>query len=413
MPKLEPLANRQHSPLVISHSELGWTRIETIQASGMLDERFLYRGRRKNLAGASNDFEALEIWIAGAASAHTQRNYRYQTYRFMLWAASFGRGGLAQITIQDIRDFLAWLAKPEKLPAWEAQGWRVIDDEGLSTSSINVAHGVLKSLYTWLNHVKYLKGNPAKAARSGRHYDPTDLDDRARRKAEVSTQTGTRRYLDADLWAWLLGWLERRVAEASAHDPDSIATRSAIRDRFIVKWLYWCGSRRSESAYENMGAIRQIGDIWVWTVLGKGNEVVDLVLEDHALWALREYRIARMLPALPLPDKTEASIPLIADLAGNRGLTDTRVYQLVKKLFAEAATAIEETEPTWAETLRKASPHWLRHSYLTHFRLRGGTLEEAADRARHAKVDTTRQNYLHADLTEVKAKLDRLKAKRS
>jgi site-specific recombinase XerD len=87
---------------------------------------------------------------------------------------------------------------------------------------------------------------------------------------------------------------------------------------------------------------------------------------------------------------------LIADLGdpdAKWGITATRVWSLMKRFFTTVATAIEKDAPATAEKLRKASPHWMRH---THALACGAELTTVRDNLRHASVATT-SIYLHTD----------------
>ena len=48
------------------------------------------------------------------------------------------------------------------------------------------------------------------------------------------------------------------------------------------------------------------------------------------------------------------------------------------------------------DKLRKASPHWLRHTHATHALRSGAELTTVRDNLRHASISTT-SIYLHAD----------------
>ena len=107
-----------------------------------------------------------------------------------------------------------------------------------------------------------------------------------------------------------------------------------------------------------------------------------------------------MQRGLPItPAHWKPSTPLIADLGdpdSKSGITATRVWSLMKRFFTTVATAIEKEAPATAEKLRKASPHWMRHTHATHALARGAELTTVRDNLRHASVATT-SIYLHTD----------------
>ncbi|WP_407070679.1 tyrosine-type recombinase/integrase [Paraburkholderia rhynchosiae] len=49
-----------------------------------------------------------------------------------------------------------------------------------------------------------------------------------------------------------------------------------------------------------------------------------------------------------------------------------------------------------AEKLRRASPHWMRHTHATHALARGAELTTVRDNLRHASIATT-SIYLRSD----------------
>jgi site-specific recombinase XerD len=61
-----------------------------------------------------------------------------------------------------------------------------------------------------------------------------------------------------------------------------------------------------------------------------------------------------------------------------------------------AAEAIEREAPAVAEKLRRASPHWMRHTHATHALERGVEITTVRDNLRHASISTT-STYLHLD----------------
>lgn len=50
--------------------------------------------------------------------------------------------------------------------------------------------------------------------------------------------------------------------------------------------------------------------------------------------------------------------------------------------------------PTFAEKLRRATPHWIRHTHATHALYRGADLTTVRDKLRHTSLATTSM-YLH------------------
>lgn len=59
--------------------------------------------------------------------------------------------------------------------------------------------------------------------------------------------------------------------------------------------------------------------------------------------------------------------PLVANLEEEgAGIESTRLWRVLRRFFRFAAGAIEAERPATAEKLRRASPHWMRHSHAIH-----------------------------------------------
>jgi site-specific recombinase XerD len=78
------------------------------------------------------------------------------------------------------------------------------------------------------------------------------------------------------------------------------------------------------------------------------------------------------------------------------GITATRLWSVMRRFFLRVANVIEADSPTTAEKLRRASPHWMRHTHASHALARGAELTSVRDNLRHASVATT-SIYLHSD----------------
>ena len=77
-------------------------------------------------------------------------------------------------------------------------------------------------------------------------------------------------------------------------------------------------------------------------------------------------------------------------------MTGSRLWAVVTRFFAQAAAELEDGNAALAEKLRRASPHWTRHTHATHALAAGASLTTVRDNLRHASVSTT-SAYLHTD----------------
>jgi site-specific recombinase XerD len=77
-------------------------------------------------------------------------------------------------------------------------------------------------------------------------------------------------------------------------------------------------------------------------------------------------------------------------------ISSVRLWTVMRHFFLLAAKAIEADHAPLAGKLRRASPHWMRHTHATHALGRGAELTTVRDNLRHASVSTT-SIYLHSD----------------
>ena len=79
-----------------------------------------------------------------------------------------------------------------------------------------------------------------------------------------------------------------------------------------------------------------------------------------------------------------------------QGITAPRLWNVMRRFFLQTADIIQERSPATADKLRRASPHWTRHTHTTHALKRGADLTTVRDNLRHASLSTTSM-YLHTD----------------
>lgn len=360
-----------------------------------------------NLTGAENDLDAIERWIAfRAANPNTARSYRTHAFRLLVWSISFRGKGLSDLNIDDLGAFFDWLTNPQPHASWDGLE---LTRGPLKDSSRIKSMTIIQALFTWLVDGGYLAGNPLRLAR----FASAAAQQSSGTTALHDEQTVMDRYLPFDVFDWLRDYAVRQIANAREQSgPISERTRGAIRDRYLLEWIYWCGARRSEVPTASMASVRQEQGVWVWRVLGKGNKIVDYPIEDAALDALVQYRLSLGLPEHPR--RSEQQIPLVGRLRarGDRvGLTGDQIYRSLKQFFREAAKAAQTENPDWADRLSRSTTHWLRHTYLSHLVLDGADLEFTARRGRHGSVQTTKKHYVHRTIKEESEHLQRLRGK--
>jgi integrase/recombinase XerC len=148
----------------------------------------------------------------------------------------------------------------------------------------------------------------------------------------------------------------------------------ALRDRAVLETLYSCGIRVSELTGMNVGDLDLDGGLA--RVLGKGGKQRIVPVGSFAKEALSAYLEERGNPA--------GSAPLILNARGGR-LTRRSVGRIVDAHMLLIAT------------MRKVSPHTLRHTFATHLLEGGADLRAIQELLGHASLSTT-QKYTHVSI---------------
>lgn len=151
-------------------------------------------------------------------------------------------------------------------------------------------------------------------------------------------------------------------------------TPLSMRDRAILETLYSSGLRVSELTGLNIGGADLLaGSV---RVLGKGGKERIVPLGSKAKKALEEY--------LELRGNRELNAPLFLNSRGGR-LTRRSVARIVDRYMIHL------------ETMKKASPHTLRHTFATHLLEGGADLRSIQEMLGHASLSTT-QKYTHVSI---------------
>lgn len=335
---------------------------------------------------AQTDVEAVSQWLMEYRhNPRTMRHYRKEAERLLLWLDTQGVG-LREMNRAHLDAFEQFLADPQPAHQWigtvsrrDSPQWRPFRGP-LSAASRRQTLVILQSLFSWLLEAGWVVHNPFRLMRNKQRR----LDNR---RATVE------RYLERPLWEWFWQWIQRPVAETR---PSS--RYAAARRQFAVGFAYLLAPRLSEMTNARMGDFIEREGHWWWCVTGKGDKAAQLPVSPTMLALLEQWRVCLGLP--PRPDEFEDT-PLLRALDQRSAITDNQLYRILKHTFIQASDtlALEEGHPPYVEALRQATPHWLRHTALTHQAQRGVELRYLAQTARHARLDTTAR-YLHTEAQE-------------
>ncbi len=332
---------------------------------------------------ADNDYEAVQAWLALHESPATKNAYRKEAERLILWAIVERGRALSSLTTEDAVAYRAFLRHPSPRGRWigpprprASPQWRPFAG-GLSSRSIAYSLSVLGALYRWLMQQRYVLANPFAGIK-------------VRGVAKGDTLAAVRAFTEGE-WSMI-----QTIAEALEWSY-GWEPAAAQRLRFVLDFAYATGLRASELVHAKLGMIEADakGDRWLHLV-GKGDKSGKVSLPPMARAALDRYLVQRRLPTTL--SRWAPSTPLLGSLEqdSTAGITVPRLWTVMKRFFVQVADVIQEQSPATAEKLRRASPHWMRHTHATHALERGVDLTTVRDNLRHASLSTT-SIYLHTD----------------
>ncbi|MGF6734662.1 site-specific recombinase XerD [Paraburkholderia youngii] len=380
-----PALTEKARALIIAsrHGELvPW---ESLQVPHEVDgSQGIFRAPKATCAlDADNDYEAVQTWLALHESHATQRTYRKEAERLILWAIVERGRALSSLTTEDAIAYRAFLRHPSPRARWvgpvrprTSPDWRPFNGS-LSARSVAHALSILGALFRWLIEQRYVLANPFAGVK-------------VREASGVNVLDTSHAFSEGE-WA-----LVRTIADGLewSHGWSALA---AQRLRFLLDFGYATGLRASELVDASLGHIETDarGDHWL-RVTGKGKKLARVALPPLAWDALVRYLAERELPILPVRWRPETPVIGSLEADSEASISSVRLWGVLRRFFLLAAETIEADHPPLAEKLRRASPHWMRHTHATHALGRGAELTTVRDNLRHASVSTT-SIYLHSD----------------
>lgn len=354
----------------------------------------VFRSHMANTLGADNDLDAVNAWLAYYQDKpSTQRSYRKEVERFVLWCAQELGKPLSSVTSPDClryRKFLqavpaSWIhAAPV---ARDDPMWRAFRGQP-GASSQKQALVILQTLFGALCDAGYLVANPMKALMKGFDLPASKMDIR-------------RSFTEAE-WQHVLQCLDSL--------PDG---PERLRLKCILAVLVSSGIRLDELARARHSDLRiealpDLPEAWVLTVTGKRNKTREVPLHDkvvrllatHGKEFLQEDKALAESADLPLIRTLHASVAqwsrgeegalktkALSEQPGS-ALSGAGIYAVLKRFFARAASRALEAglDPRRFE---KASTHWMRHTFVRQALVDGVPIEVVSELAGHASIDTT------------------------
>lgn len=314
-------------------------------------------------------------------SAETFKSYRREIERLLQWAWFVREKPLPELRRSDIEAYLEFCQAPPKPWIGLKQVPRFIEENGLrrfnpewrpfvasvtkkahkdglqpstknytlSQSALQSIFAILSSYFNYLTQEEYTYGNPVAQIRQKSKFLRKHQGKRAiRRLSELQ-------------WGYIIETAEQ-LAEA---DP-------ALHERtlFIMNALFAMYLRISELAASarwvpQMGHFyKDMDGNWWFKTVGKGNKERDISVSNAMLAALKRYRMANHLSALPSPGE---QTPLIPKTRGAGPVEGSRhIRKIVQFCFDQAVHRLNSDGfKDDAEGLMAATVHWLRHTGIS------------------------------------------------
>ncbi|MEJ8852572.1 phage integrase family protein [Variovorax rhizosphaerae] len=309
---------------------------------------------------AGNDHEAIGAWLSSKAAgakgnlSATQRAYRKEAERLLLWAVLERKRALSSITVEDAaayRDFLAdppagWCG-PRHHQRWSPL-WRPLEGP-LSGVTLRHSLTVVRSLFAFLMRQGYLVGNPFAAVAL---------------PVQPLRPLGSSRTLTFAQWDHIDALLDKHGE-----------TEADRRLRRGMRWLYATGLRLAEITSvkcEDLTPVEyRTGDgtmasDWLLAVIGKGNRSREVPVPAEFVMELGD-ELARHGFERQVGAVSNRGIHVMSRFEDDPkrpvAWSASGLYQAIKAFLAQAAEGLDAADAT---QLKKASTHWLRHSFGAH-----------------------------------------------
>lgn len=334
---------------------------------------------------ADNDYSAVQAWLSLQESASTQRAYRKEAERLMLWAILERGKPLSSLTTEDAIAYRQFLRRPAPRERWvgpaaprSSAHWRPFQGP-LSARSTAYALSVIGALFRWLIEQRYALANPFSGVKV--------------KAARKTTALDVSRAFSSHEWS-----LVRQAADTIEWTGKGWTKEGALRLRFLLDFWFATGLRPQEMVDARLGDLvrNDHGEDWLH-VVGKGGKAGEVVVPLMASAALDRHLMERGLPTTR--SRWDPATPLVAGMTEDGGaVTAGRIRIVLQRFFDQVAAQFEDVNPALAAKLKRATPHWLRHTHATHALAHGAELTTVRDNLRHASISTT-SVYLHADET--------------
>lgn len=333
------------------------------------------------------DYNAISKWLSEyRAKKTTIRAYQKESDRFLLWVIIQLKKNLKDVTREDFDVYFRFIQNPLPKEMWCAPkggrsrsrgdvNWRPFVGP-LSPSGQRLCMAALNSMMSYLVDSRYLDFNPLILMRK----KSTLSGSVSSKKIDVQE-----RILEDTEWQAILKALSA-YPESNSRERDE-----KYRLEFLVKILYFLGIRISELESHKWNSFRSVEGKWWFFVLGKGDKLAKIPVNDPLLSAIQTFR--KYLGVDPLPNSADEK-PIIPSWSHPNGLSSRHMSNLIKELGIQASSYFDTVSLSHSK-LRAFSPHWIRHLSASHQDRAGVSFKHIKANHRHAADETTRL-YVHA-----------------
>lgn len=346
-----------------------------------------------------NDAYAIRIFLDTykGKSRHTQRAYAKVCQRFLIWLWYKHQPGpclLPAVEVQHINDYQDFLSKPEQLPEefLKANGLKNQPfRKPLARESMKHTITILHKMFTALRELKNSSGEPyCRFAPTKFAHDGIGGKKKIKDVEEALTEAE---------WEAVLITIEE-LPRKTERDRQHYH-----RARWVFQLLYRTFLRREEAAQLTMACFEPSTDGWSINVTGKGETERKIIATAKLMEELKLYRESLGLAPLPYPGEMR---PVIMSVTGtDKGVTAQAIYLLCKEIFRMTADRLIETDQMAAKRLYKASPHWMRHTGISHAMEAGVNPRYVQEQARHSSLLVTAR-YDHKDRRAWRQDIERM-----
>lgn len=341
-------------------------------------------------------------------SPSTFKSYRAEIEKFLYWCWVHTFYSVSEIDKVKLREYLSFIQHPDanlvgspsnsrfKLNKQTDirtpnESWRPFVKTGdvytFSKRSLHVSLSALSKFFEHLNDEEYCERNPAAILKRKNEF-----------KINKQIDDEDIHYFTQEQWKLLLSHAEK---------DDSL---EGIRNRFLLIFMYSMYPRISEVSVRP-SHIPLMADLallpqhkaYVFKIKqSKGFKDRNVTVSDAVKEEFRLYRAALNLAPFPAKNEMTPLFPIIrSGKITYKGIGIRRMRDVITGIFAQVSDeCFENGDAVNGEIFSKATPHWLRHTGISHdININHRSLSNVRDDAGHDSIETT-SKYIHSSIKE-------------